>query len=239
LKLSDRAIRFGLKPAVFIASVAPAVYLTWAAFAGQLSADPLAEYRNETGAWTLRFLCLSLAVTPFRRLTGWNPAIKFRRMLGLYAFFYGSLHFFSYLIFDRFAALDFTNALSPDGSLRWTRLISWTMLRGLAASIWDDVYKRAYITVGFLAYVLMVPLAITSTAGMIRRLGRRWQTLHRLVYVSAVAGVVHYWWLVKRDIRDPFLYGVVVALLLGFRVYWTKRKTSKSAVGRSPQRRPA
>lgn len=237
MKLSDRAVRFGLKPVVFIASLAPAVYLTWSAFAGTLSADPLTAYRNETGLWTLRFLALTLAVTPLRRLTGWNAAIKFRRMLGLYAFLYGSLHFFSYALFDRFAALDLTSMLADDGGLIWAKVVSWTTVRGLAAAIWDDVYKRSYITVGFLAYLVMVPLTLTSTAGMIRRLGRRWQVLHRLTYVAAVGGVVHYWWLVKRDIRSPFLYAAVAALLLGFRVYWDKRVRPSTSRVISP--RPA
>ena len=130
-------------------------------------------------------------------------------MAGLYAFFYGTLHFTTYIVLDRFAGLvDF-----PDG------IVSWTTVRNLVTSIGGDIYKRPFITVGFTAFVLMVPLAVTSTAGMIRRLGgRRWQLLHRLVYVTAIGGVVHYWWLVKADIRRPQIYGAVVAILLGFRL---------------------
>ena len=223
MALSDRALRFRLKPVVFLLSLAPALYVTWAALTGNLSADPLAEYRNETGVWTLRFLCITLAVTPFRRLSGWKAAIRFRRMLGLFAFFYGSLHFFSYVIFDRFAGLDF-----PDG------IVAWTTVHNLIASIADDVYKRTYITVGLAAFVAMVPLAITSTASMIRRLGgRRWQALHRLIYVSAIGGVVHYWWLVKADISRPFGYGVVVAVLLVFRLIWVRMRTAKPVPARA------
>ena len=130
-------------------------------------------------------------------------------MAGLYAFFYGTLHFTTYIVLDRFAGLvDF-----PDG------IVSWTTVRNLVTSIGGDIYKRPFITVGFTAFMLMVPLALTSTAGMIRRLGgRRWNLLHRLVYVTAIGGVVHYWWLVKADIRRPQIYGAVVAILLGFRL---------------------
>lgn len=224
LRLSDRTVRWVLKPLVFVASLAPGVYLTWAALTGNLSANPLAEYRNEIGLWTLRFLCLTLAITPLRRMFGWNGAIRFRRMLGLFAFFYASLHFFSYVIFDRFAGLDF-----PDG------IVSWTTLRNLAASIADDIYQRPYITVGFVAFVAMVPLAATSTAGMIRRLGgRRWQALHRLIYASAVAGVLHYWWLVKADVRSPMMYASIVGVLLAFRVYWVRVRAAASAAVRAP-----
>jgi sulfoxide reductase heme-binding subunit YedZ len=212
VRLSDRTVRWLLKPVVFLAALGPGVYLTWAALTGHLGANPLSEYRNETGVWTLRFLCITLAVTPLRRLSGWNGIIRFRRMFGLFAFFYASLHFVSYVIFDRFAGLDF-----PDG------IASWTTVRNLAASIVDDIYKRPYITMGFTAFLAMVPLAATSTAGMIRRLGgRRWQRLHRLIYLSAVAGVIHYWWLVKIDVRPPMTYGAIVALLLAVRLYWSR-----------------
>ena len=223
MAVSDRALRFGIKPVAFLASLGPAVYLTWAASTGHLGANPLSDYRNETGVWTLRFLCLSLAVTPLRRLSGWNGAIKFRRMLGLFAFFYASLHFVSYVIFDRFAGLDFEHGI-----------VSWSTARGLVAAVADDVVKRPYITVGSAAFIVMVPLAFTSTAGMIRRLGRRWQTLHRLVYASAICGVVHYWWLVKADVTRPLTYAAVVAVLLGFRVYRTMlmRPSTRGATSR-------
>jgi methionine sulfoxide reductase heme-binding subunit len=183
----------------------------WAALTGNLSANPLSDLTNETGVWTLRFICITLALTPLRRLTGWNAVIRFRRMAGLFAFFYGTLHFLTYVIADRFASLDF-----PDG------IVAWTTVRNLAKSVGEDIYKRPYITVGFTALMTMVPLAATSTAGMIRRLGgRRWNLLHRLIYVTGVLAVIHYWWLVKSDISRPMAYGIVVGLLLGFRIYWS------------------
>jgi len=191
----------------------------WAGLTGNLSANPLSDLTNETGVWTLRFICVTLALTPLRRLTGWNAVIRFRRMAGLFAFFYATLHFLTYVIADRFASLDF-----PDG------IVAWTTLRNLVASVGEDIYKRPYITVGFTALMTMVPLAATSTAGMIRRLGgRRWNRLHRLVYATGVLAVVHYWWLVKADIQRPLAYGVVVALLLGFRIYWSRWRTKPAA----------
>jgi len=223
MRLSDRTARFVLKPIVFLAALGPVSWLVWAGLTDHLSANPLSDITNETGIWTLRFLCLTLAITPLRRLTGWNTAIKFRRMLGLFAFFYGSLHFLTYVIVDRFAGLDFTDGV-----------LSWATVRNLAASVGADVYKRPFITIGFAALTLMVPLAATSTAGMIRRLGRKWQTLHRLVYVSATLGVVHYWWLVKADVRSPLLYAVIVALLLGFRVWRRKKGTGVVVSRRAP-----
>jgi sulfoxide reductase heme-binding subunit YedZ len=215
--------RWVLKPIVFLACLSPAVYLVWALLTGNLSANPLSDVTNETGVWTLRFLCVTLAITPLRRLSGWNGAIRFRRMIGLYAFFYGTLHLSTYVILDRFAGLDFLNGVSV------ATVVSWTTVRGLAISIAKDVYKRPFITVGSLAFVSMLPLAATSTAGMIRRLGgRRWQALHRLVYVSGVAGVVHYLWLVKADAGRPQRYAVVVGLLLLLRAYWTWQRRRRS-----------
>jgi len=212
-------LRFALKPIVFLAALAPASWLFWAALTGNLSANPLSDITNETGVWTLRFLCITLAVTPVRRLTGWHAAIRFRRMLGLFAFFYGTLHFLTYVIVDRFAGLDF-----PDG------IVAWRTVRDLAASVGADIYKRPFITVGFTGWLCMLSLAATSTAGMIRRLGgRRWNLLHRLIYVSAVAGVVHYWWLVKADVRRPLAYGAVVGLLLAFRIVWSRMRAAVPA----------
>jgi sulfoxide reductase heme-binding subunit YedZ len=204
-----RIIRFVIKPIVFLACLTPAVYLTWAALTGHLSVNPLSDVTNETGVWTLRFVCITLLVTPLRWATGWNAVVRFRRMAGLYAFFYGSLHFLTYLILDRFAGLvDF-----PDG------IVSFTTARNLVKSSVGDIAMRPFITIGFTAFVLMIPLAITSTTGWIRRLGgKRWALLHRLVYVTGVAGVVHYWWLVKSDIRRPQIYAAVVAVLLGARI---------------------
>ena len=145
-------------------------------------------------------------------------------MLGLFAFFYGGLHFFTYVILDRFAGLDLaeTNA-------------SWMAAGALVAAVSGDTYKRPFIAVGFTAFALMIPLAVTSTTGMIRRLGgRRWQALHRLMYVSCIAAALHYWWLVRADVRRPVAYGLVIAILLAFRLYWTrfhgKQTASRSAV---------
>ncbi len=225
----QQVLRFIVKPAAFIAALVPVAWLVWAAVTGNLSANPLSDVTNETGVWALRFLCITLAITPLRRLTGWNGVIRFRRMTGLFAFFYGTLHFLIYVIADRFAALDF-----PDG------IVAWSTARNLAASVGEDIYKRPFITVGFTTLMLMVPLAATSTAGMIRRLGgKRWQALHRLVYVAAATGVVHYLWLVKADISHPIAYGAVVATLLGFRVYWSRVKRPQAVRVQQPAARRA
>jgi sulfoxide reductase heme-binding subunit YedZ len=216
---TNQTIKWVLKPALFAAALVPAGWLVWAALTGNLSVNPLSDITNETGLWTLRFLGITLAITPLRRLTGWNPIIRFRRMTGLFAFFYGTLHFLTYVIADRFAGLDF-----PDG------IVAWSTVRNLAASVGQDIYVRPFITVGFTGFVCMLALAATSTAGMIRRLGgKRWQALHRLVYVSAVAGVVHYWWLVKADLRSPQRYAVLVGALLLLRVWWGWRHASAAA----------
>jgi sulfoxide reductase heme-binding subunit YedZ len=182
-----------LKPAVFVACLVPAGLLIWRGFAGDLTANPIEFITHRTGDWTLRLLLITLAITPLRRLTGWNASIRLRRMLGLFAFFYGSLHFLTYVVLDHFFAF---------------------------ASILDDVTRRRYVTAGFAGFMLMIPLAVTSTQAMVRRLGgRRWRALHRLVYVSAIAGVVHYTWLVKADVGPPLMCGAVLAVLLGIRVW--------------------
>ncbi|MCX6543867.1 MAG: sulfoxide reductase heme-binding subunit YedZ [Acidobacteria bacterium] len=189
---------------VFVAALGPVAYLGWGAWAHALGANPIETITRETGVWTLRFLLLALAATPLRRWTGWNDAIRFRRMLGLFAFFYGSLHLMTYLWLDQFF----------DG-----------------AAIIKDIYKRPFITAGVTAYTLMLPLAVTSTAGMIRRLGgKRWRRLHRLAYGSAAIGVVHYWWLVKADIRPPRNYAIILGVLLASRV-WSGISSSRSSSG--------
>jgi sulfoxide reductase heme-binding subunit YedZ len=201
-----RLRRFFQKAPVFLACLAPLAWLAWAGFAGRLGANPISEVTKETGTWTLRFVVLALAITPVRKLTGWNLLVRYRRMLGLFAFFYGSLHFLTYVWLDQFFD---------------------------AASITKDVVKRPFITVGFAAFLLMLPLALTSTTGWIRRLGgKRWQMLHRLIYVTATLGVVHYWWLVKADISRPLTYGAIVATLLAARV--ALRVTPKPAARRVP-----
>jgi methionine sulfoxide reductase heme-binding subunit len=183
-----------LKPLVFVLALAPLGYLVYGAFADTLGANPIDAITDETGTWTLRFLVLTLLVTPLRKWTGWNRLIRFRRMLGLFAFFYGSLHFLTYIWLDQYFVLD---------------------------DIVADIAKRPFITMGFTAFVLMVPLALTSTAWSIRRLGgRRWNLLHRLVYLSAIAGVIHYWWLVKADISRPVRYAGIVCILLAARVWF-------------------
>ena len=196
--MTTRFRRFLVKAPVFVAALGPLLWLVWAAFTDNLGANPIDAITDETGTWTLRFLVLTLLVTPLRRWSGWNAAVRFRRMLGLFAFFYGSLHFLTYLVLDQFFAFD---------------------------EIVKDIAKRPFITVGFSAFVLMLPLALTSTTGWIRRLGgRRWQALHRLVYASAVLGTLHYWWLVKADTARPLRYALIVGLLLGVRVWWAARR---------------
>jgi sulfoxide reductase heme-binding subunit YedZ len=180
-----------LKPIVFIVCLVPFGQLVFNYFADNLTANPIEYITRFTGSWALFILLASLAVTPLRKLTGWNELIKLRRMLGLFAFFYAALHFATYMVLDLF--FDF-------------------------AAIGKDILKRPYITVGFSALVLMIPLALTSSAAMIRRLGKRWQQLHYLVYGIAILGVVHFYWLVKADIRRPVQYGAVLALLLGYRL---------------------
>lgn len=185
-------VRRVLKPLVFVAALGPFLWLVYNAFWGDLGVNPIETITNETGIWTLRLLAVTIAITPIRWLTRWNPIINFRRMIGLFAFFYGTVHFLIYFILDR--------SLMFDG-------------------LWEDIVKRPYITVGFTAFVLMIPLAITSTKGWIRRLGgQRWNLLHRFVYVSASLGVLHYWWKVKLDVTNPMFYAGIVAVLLGWRV---------------------
>ena len=203
------------------------MYLVWAALTGHLSANPLSDLTNETGVWTLRFVCITLAITPLRKLTGWNAFIRFRRMVGLYAFFYGTLHLLTYVIADRFAGLDF-----PDG------MLALSTVRNLAKSVGEDIYKRPFITVGFSAWLSMAPLAVTSTAGWIRRLGgKRWNRLHRLVYLTGILGPLHYWWLVKADVRRPLTYAGVVAILLGARVLWNRTRLQAPVPARAPATR--
>ena len=202
-----------LKPPVFLLALLPLFVLITQAFSAQfpavgpilgrvgldqdLGANPVEFVQHATGNCTLIFLCLTLAVTPLRKITNQSWLIKFRRMLGLFAFFYGCLHFLTYL---------------------------WPDQQFNLAGMMKDVAKRPFITMGFTAFVLMVPLALTSTAGMIRRLGgKRWQRLHRLIYASAVAGVIHYLWLVKSDIRKPLAYAAAVTLLLGYRMLMAMR----------------
>lgn len=192
------------KVAVFALSLAPVALLGWRAWQGGLGANPIEYITHDTGVWTLRFLCLTLAVTPLRRLLNLPGLIRFRRPIGLFAFFYGTLHLITWLWLDKF--------------FDWQDMLA-------------DVVKRRFITAGMVGFLLMAPLAVTSTKGWIGRLGgKRWQLLHRLVYVSAAAGVVHYYWLVKSDVRRPLAYAAIVTALLALR--WVKRS------GGAPSTRP-
>ena len=184
-----------LKAAIFLLALVPFTRMVWLTVSGQL-VEPLEFITHGTGDWTLYFLCITLAVTPLRKLSKWNWLIKLRRMLGLFAFFYAALHFTTFLWFDHFFDVE---------------------------QMWKDVLKRPFITVGFIAFVLLMPLAVTSTNAMVRRLGgKRWQWLHRLIYLIAPLGILHYWWMKagKHNFGQPILFGVIVAVLLGLRVYW-------------------
>lgn len=180
-----------MRAAVFALSLLPLLLLAWRGYQGRLGANPIEYITHFTGDWTLRFLLITLAVTPARRLLRIPELIKYRRMLGLFAFFYGVLHLVTWLWLDKFFDLH---------------------------EMWADIVKRRFITAGMLGFTLMLPLALTSTRGWIRRLGKRWQLLHRLIYFSAAAGVVHYYWLVKSDVRAPVMYGAILALLLALRL---------------------
>lgn len=192
-------IRFVAKPLVFAAALVPTVWLIWAALTGNLTANPIQELEHQTGLWVLRFLIITLAITPLRRLTGWNDLIRFRRMTGLFAFYYACLHLLCYVVLDQFFDVK-------------------TMV--------VDIAKRPYITVGMASFLLLIPLAATSTAGMIRRLGgRRWRRLHQLIYAVAVGGVIHYWWLVKADLSSPEKYAAIIGALLAFRLIYVLMKS--------------
>lgn len=191
-----------LKHALFAASLLPIAYLVWLVLTGNLGADPVELVRRKTGTWTLDFLVLTLAVTPLRRLTGWHWLVRLRRMLGLYAFFYASIHVVTYLWLDQL--FDFSE-------------------------IWRDILRRPLIAAGAISFVLMIPLAVTSTNAMVRRLGgRRWQYLHRAMYLVAVAGVFHFWWLVKVDYTRPLVYATVIGALLAARVVFAAKRSSRA-----------
>jgi len=188
-----------VKAAAFVLAALPAVLLAVDGLRGNLTADPIEEITHRTGWWALTLLMVTLGVTPLRRLTGWNQLVQMRRMLGLYAFFYTTLHLLTYVVLDLFFALDI---------------------------LLEDVMKRPYITVGFAAFLMLLALAVTSTRASIRRLGRRWQQLHRLVYVAALLGVVHFYWQVKADTREPLIYAGVLLALLAARVRWGARRAA-------------
>ena len=195
--LSQRGI-VAAKAAVHVAALTPLAILAWQVLdvartgSNVLGADPVAEIEHRLGLWALRLLLATLAITPLRQLTGQPVLVRFRRMLGLYAFAYATLHFSAYLVLD---------------------------LRGYWAIVFEEIAKRPYITVGFAAWLLLVPLAVTSTKGWIRRLGRNWARLHKLVYLVGVLAVLHFWWIVKTDVREPLLYAAILAVLLGWRAW--------------------
>lgn len=189
--LAPRPLRF-VKSLVFGAALLPLAQLIWLGFNDGLGANPIEWITHSTGTWTLVGLMVTLSITPLRKVSGWNWLIRLRRMLGLFAFFYACLHFITYIWLDQFFDLQ---------------------------AILKDVIKRPFITVGFLAFVLLIPLAATSTNAMVKRLGgKNWQRLHRLVYLIGALGVLHYWWLVKQDITEPLIYALVLAALFAIRL---------------------
>jgi len=192
------------KPVVFLLCLLPLAALGWRAVHGELTANPIEFITHATGDWTLRFLIITLCVTPFRKILHLPELIRFRRMLGLFAFFYACLHFTTYIWLDKFFDL---------------------------SEMWKDIAKRKYITVGFTAFLLLIPLAVTSTSASIRRLGgKRWQRLHRLIYFSAALGVIHYYWLVKSAVIRPLTYGAIVAILLLWRLFSSLAKKTQLRV---------
>jgi sulfoxide reductase heme-binding subunit YedZ len=196
-----------LKAVIFVLGLIPVAKMAYLTFTGQL-VEPLEHITRGTGDWTLYFLCITLAVTPLRRFTGFNWLIKLRREVGLFSFFYAFLHFMTFLWFDHFFDV---------------------------AEMWKDVVKRPFITVGFIAFVLLIPLAATSTNAMIRKLGgKRWQWLHRLIYIIAPLGILHFWWMkaAKHNFQQPIIFGSIVAILLALRVYWKFTKAPRAVPGR-------
>lgn len=190
-----------IKPLAFTLCAVPFALLTYRAFTGALGANPVEAITRDTGEWALRMLLVTLAVSPLRKLTGANALVRVRRMLGLYAYFYACLHLLTYVWLDAFFSL---------------------------AYIWDDIAKRLYITVGFTAFCLLTPMALTSTNAMIRRLGaRRWQRLHRLGYAAAFAAILHFLWLVKADLREPLLYLAIFAVLMLARIPPVSRRLAR------------
>ena len=199
------------KTAVHLLALAPFAWLIADIWYDRLGADPIAELTHATGLWALRFLLLALAITPLRRITGWSLLARFRRLIGLYAFFYASVHLSIYLVLD---------------------------LGGYWAQILEDIVKRPYITVGFAAWCGLLMLALTSTRGMMRRLGRRWSQLHRIVYGIGVLAVLHFVWLVKADVREPAIYGAILALLLVLRLPPVARRIERRRRAPPPSAKP-
>ena len=186
------------KPVLFILLLVPLGFLVYRFFANDLGANPIETINRYTGDWALRILLATLVFSPLIRITHWNNVIQFRRMFGLFAFFYVCVHLTSYIVLDQY--FDF-------------------------GEIIDDEFKRPFITAGFSAFILLIPLAITSSNKMVERLQYRWIQLHRLVYIIAILAVLHFWWMVKVDTREPMIYAIILAILLGFRlIFYIKRK---------------
>ncbi|MDA0679969.1 MAG: sulfoxide reductase heme-binding subunit YedZ [Proteobacteria bacterium] len=200
-----RQIRFIWKPFVFIASLVPFALVIGDLFdvTGSLGANPVEEIQDRFGNWGLRYILIALSVTPLRAISHWNWLVRFRRMLGLFAFFYILMHFLTWLVLDQGILL---------------------------SAITEDIVKRPFITIGFSAFLILTALAATSTAGIRRRLGRRWQKLHNWVYVAAILGVWHYWWQVKLDASDPAIYAVILVALLAYRL-WRRRSQARIRAG--------
>ncbi len=209
ISVPDKTLRFALKPLVFLVCLGPLATLAWKVTQQNLGANPVDVITRSTGKWTLTLLLITLAISPLRKLSGMPWLIRFRRMLGLFAFFYGSLHLTTYVWLDKFFDVQ---------------------------AMLHDIAKRKFITAGMTAWACMLPLAITSTTGWIRRLGgKRWQKLHRLIYLSAAAGVIHFIWLVKADLRRPLTYGAVLAVLLAYRsTTWLLGRAKSKANARQP-----
>ena len=197
-------VRFIGKPIVFLLCLVPVLLVVGdaAGITGQLSVNPVEDILDRFGNWAIRFIMITLAVTPLRKVTGWNWLQQFRRMLGLFTFFYAFMHFLVWLLLDR--------GLAVDPAFRW-------------AMVLEDLTERPFITIGFVAIVLLSALAITSTNGMRRRMGRSWNKLHYSVYAVGILGVWHYWWQIKKDSSDAWVYAVILAVLLGYRVWRRKR----------------
>ena len=191
-----------LKPLIFAAALLPAAALVYGFYTSNLTADPLDYITDQTGTWARTFLMIALSVTPIRRITGWNAVVRLRRMLGLFSFFYALLHMLTWLILFNYDFVD--NSFD-------------------IATMIEDVVMRPFITVGMTTFLILFTLALTSNRYAVRRLGRRWQTLHRLVYVAGILAVVHFWWLVKADITEPRRWALLLAGLLGFRAWWAVR----------------
>jgi sulfoxide reductase heme-binding subunit YedZ len=210
-----RQIRFVWKPALFLLCLVPALLVVTdtLGFGGSLGANPIEEIQDRFGNWALRFILITLAVTPLRQLSGRNWLLRFRRMLGLFAFFYVLMHFLTWLLLDQGLL---TSAIAREE-------FDWSVIA-------EDILERPFITLGFTAFVILSLMAATSTAGMRRRLGRHWQRLHNGIYLAAMLGVWHYWWQVKKDISEPLVYAAVLALLLGYRV-WHHRTRAQQRTG--------